>query len=371
MIKKTIAISIIDPVGGHGGMDYYDYGLAKGIGFNECQVLYFTCVETKKRNYKNVLQISSFGKLWQSKNLAIKTIRFFKGYLKSFLLSKKNKSDVFHFHFFNLGLLNFFILLIATLFKQKKVVTLHDVESFHTSSLSFISKSALRFIDAIIFHNEFSKNEFLAEHKFTKPMAVIPHGNYLPFVNSKPLILNGEKIKLLFFGQLKKVKGVDVLLQAMQKVSSITPNFHLTIAGRPWKTEKDEFYKLINDYGIEDFVTTHFRYIDDTEIDQLYADSHIVVMPYKKIYQSGVLLLSMSYGRSVIVSDLDPFTEVIEDKFNGFVFKSENADDLAKCILNLDVKKIKSVTENLDGFIQKNYDWDKIGIMTLKLYNKL
>ena len=47
-------IAIIEHVGGHGGMDYYDYGLAYGLGVNKVSVKYHTCYETKTRNFDNV-----------------------------------------------------------------------------------------------------------------------------------------------------------------------------------------------------------------------------------------------------------------------------------------------------------------------------
>ena len=42
MANKEIKIAIIEPVGGHGGMDYYDYGLGLGLTKNNCSVRLYT-----------------------------------------------------------------------------------------------------------------------------------------------------------------------------------------------------------------------------------------------------------------------------------------------------------------------------------------
>ena len=363
-------VSIVDPVGGHGGMDYYDYGLAQGLGGNNLNVNYYTCNKTNVRFYDNVQTNATFGNVWENKGL-FKLLAFLSGYVKAFKNAKRAKSEVLHFQFFGLGKINLIVLAIASLFKQKKVVTLHDIESFHKGSSKFIAKLCLTLIDGIIVHNQFSKSEFEKNFKFNGKTSIIPHGNYLPFVETQPLNSKSPLINILFFGQIKEVKGIDVLLDAMEKVVKKSNHYHLTIAGRPWKTEVKYYEDKIKKMGLSNHVTTHFKYIKDEDVDQLYKNASIIVMPYKKIYQSGVLLLSLSYGRTVIASDLSPFKEVISDGENGFLFESENSSSLSNCILKLNHQLIEDTTENSKHLISQKYDWVKIGKATLKFYTSL
>jgi len=363
-------VSIIDPVGGHGGMDYYDYGLASGLGDNNLIVNYYTCDKTEVRFYKNVQTNTVFGNVWERKGF-LKLLSLLSGYLKSFKCATIEKSDIFHFQFFNLGIVNLIVLCLAYFYNQNKVVTLHDIESFHKGSSKFVAKLCLKLIDAIIVHNQFSQAEFEKDFSFNGLLKIIPHGNYLPFVEPQQLDTQKQKINILFFGQLKEVKGVDVLLEAMKQVVEKSDKYHLTIAGRPWKTEVSTYVSKIKKLGLDKHVTTHFRYIKDEEVTQLYKEASIVVMPYKKIYQSGVLLLSLSYGRTVIVSDLQSFTDVITNDVNGFIFQSENSDSLASCILNLNHQLIAEASKNSKQLILQNYDWKVIGNDTLKLYKRL
>ncbi len=365
-----MVISLIDPVGGHGGMDYYDFGLAQGLASNDAVVLYFTCSNTIKRGFNNVTLFRTFGDVWRTNGVR-KGFYFLKGYINAFLISRKNRSDVFHLHFFNLGFLNLIVLLIAFFFKQKKVVTLHDVSSFHGISIRLVEKVSMFFIDGIIVHNRASKSALLKKKLSLPKLAVIPHGNYLPFVSMLPTPKERQKIRLLFFGQIKEVKGLDVLLKAMAIVVKENTRFKLTIAGRPWKTEENYYEKMILDLGLGNFVERHFRFIQDDEVAPLYEKADVVILPYKRIYQSGVLLLTWSYGRTVIASNLDPFNELITNFKNGFLFESENPDDLARCILKLNFNDILKTTLNSRELIKNGFDWSTIGKRTLNFYKSL
>ncbi|WP_422081500.1 glycosyltransferase family 4 protein [Ulvibacterium sp.] len=363
-------ISLIDPVGGHGGMDYYDYGLAQGLGGNDVLVDYFTCNNTIHRDFKNVSLFRTFGNIWCAKGLR-RGYFFFRGYIKAFQNSRKNGSHVFHLHFFNLGLLNLSVLMIAFFFKQRKVVTLHDVNSFHVSSNRLIERLSMFFIDGIIVHNLASRTALVKKKLSLPKLEVIPHGNYLHFVSMLPIPKNKEKMNLLFFGQIKEVKGLDILLKALVIVVKKNANFKLTIAGRPWKTDGDHYEKMVMDLGLDNYVERHFRFIQDNEVADLYKKADVVILPYKRIYQSGVLLLTWSYGRTVIASNLDPFTELITNFENGFLFESENPDNLASSILKLNHKDILRTTLNSRKLIKNKFDWTKIGQQTLNFYRTL
>jgi len=366
----TKKISIIEPIGGHGGMDYYDYGLAFGLGQNKIKVEYFTSKNTLVLDFTNVKTNVVFGKVWKVRGV-IRFYFFLKGYLSSFLISRKLNSEVFHFHLFNLGFLNLIVLFLASFFSQKKVVTLHDISPFHGKSNIFLEKVSMKLIDGIIVHNQSSKNELLKKNFRIPKIAMIPHGNYLPFVSMLPPPKHDGKIKLLFFGQIKEVKGLDVLLKAMAFVVKENPNFKLTIAGRPWKTDFQKYEKMITDLELVDFVETHIQFIEDEEVAALYEKADVVVLPYRHIYQSGVLLLTWSYGRTVIASNLDPFKELIINFENGFLFESENVEDLARCFLSLNRENILETTKNAANLIRDKYDWKPIGKQTLNFYKTL
>ena len=83
--------------------------------------------------------------------------------------------------------------------------------------------------------------------------------------------------------------------------------------------------KLLMKKKLNDYCILHTKFIPHSLVKYYYAASELVVLPYKKIYQSGVLMMTLSYEKPVLVSDLPPLTEVINDKVNGYVFKSEDS----------------------------------------------
>ena len=82
-----------------------------------------------------------------------------------------------------------------------------------------------------------------------------------------------------------------------------------------------------------------------------YYSSDLVVLPYKRIYQSGVLMMSLSYEKAVLVSDLEPLTDLIKDNDTGFVFKSEDNYSLSSKLNN-----ILSDKDNLENIRKKGLE---------------
>ena len=367
------SIALIEPVGGHGGMDYYDYGLAYGLGENGVSVSYYTCNKTNPRSYPNVKTVICFNDLW-TRSFASKTIEYLRGHYIAFRNAREEKSKIVHLHFFTFRSIDLLVLALGKLMGFKAVVTVHDVNAFDKKASRLIEKLCYALIDGVIVHNQTSL-DFLVEKNINKrPTAVIPHGNYIPFITPvKEKSSSKAPLRLLFFGQIKRVKGLDVLLQAVAKVKQQGHAIHLTIGGKAWKSDLDEYRELITTLSIDDIVTTDFRYIPDEEVVNFYENADLVVLPYREIYQSGVLLLSLSYGKPVLCSDLKPFMEIVKSDETGFLFQSENADDLANQIVRLarDPAQLDLVKQKSDSIIRTNYDWVNIGTLTKGFYHKI
>ena len=368
----NIKVCLIDPVGGKGGMEFYDYGLAIGLSKNDVEVYYFTCNQTKEIKINNVQTIFSFGDIWK-KNKISKLLLLFKGYIKAFLFSKKKNIKHVHFQFFHLGFQNILVLVFAKFFGLKRIVTLHDIDSFRNKDSKFFQKFAFFLINHFIVHNQFSYEELKEKRIKKSKISIIPHGNYFPFVDKIEYQPKDQNmLKLLFFGQIKEVKGLDILIKAFAKASKSNKNLHLTIAGNPWGTSKDFYENLIRELEIESIVNTIFAYIPNKDVNNYFEACDIVVLPYKKIYQSGILLLSMSYGRVTLASDLEAFKEIIEHGENGFIFKSEDIDSLSKQISSLaeNKKTLKVVRDKALITLKSKFDWVDIGLETKRIYEK-
>lgn len=363
-------VAIIEPVGGHGGMDHYDYGLANGLANNNVEVHLHTCAETESKPLPNVTTHFTFETVWQSPNKAVKLWRYLVGHWKALVHAKKMGCVAIHLHFFSFDWLNFLVTFLINRFGFVKVLTIHDVSDFRGGGRSFFRKYILSSFDKIIVHNNFSLNELRIFH-LEPNVSVIPHGNYLHVVKQLPYDPQpSEPLRLLFFGQIKKVKGLDVLLKALGGVVKDGHKVQLHIAGKIWHDDLDHYKNLISELGLTDHVKTEFKFIPNKEVDQYFQKTDIVVLPYRQIYQSGVLLLSMSYGRVVLASDLDPFKEIIDDNFNGFIFESESEISLANAITRAmeNRENFAQMIDRASERLKHDFDWNRIGRMTKAVY---
>ena len=381
MDRSIKNIAIIEPVGGHGGMNYYDYSLATGLSNKDVNVFWYTCDKTSELGSSNICIKKYFKNIYGLQNKAIRFFRFVIGLIRSLIDAKSHDCELIHFHFFHYTILEFLMVLLANLFSYKIIITVHDVESFTSGSSSFFERFILNKTNQIIVHNMSSFSEMVDNNVNLKSkITIVPHGNYMLYVKKlnsltckNTLNINIDKFHILFFGQIKKVKGLDVLLKAISMlVNNGITDLQLTIAGKVWKDDFTEYDALIRENNLEEFVTADIRYIPDDEVDMYYNSADLVVLPYKKIYQSGVLLMAMSYSKPVLVSDITGMTEVICDNENGFVFESENVQSLKNKILfiknNFNIRN--SVVQKSDIDITTKFSWDEIADQTIKVYEK-
>ena len=185
-------------------------------------------------------------------------------------------------------------------------------------------------------------------------------------------IEKGKKV-LLFFGMIKKVKGLDILLSSLTEVIKKHSDVVLLIAGKPWKDDFSNYQKLIDELAISKYCKLDIKFISHSDVSNYYSAADIVVLPYRKIYQSGVLMMSLSYKKPVVVSDLPSFKEIIENNRTGYIFQSENSLDLSRVINQAldNPKLLEEIKQNGYDLIATDYKWEMIGKKTLDAYLKI
>ena len=260
---------------------------------------------------------------------------------------------------------------------------MHDVSSFSNSSnSSIIGKLIYKLTDRIITHNEFSKSEIINENaNLSSCISIVPHGNYTPFINiqydraksKEQLGIPSNRRILLFFGMIKKVKGLEVLLSALKGVVKQNPDILLVIAGRVWENNFSTYQKIIDENNLSEYILLHTKFIQHEDVEHYYCASDLVVLPYKKIYQSGVLMMTLSHERPALVSDLAPLQEIISNNENGFLFKTENVSDLTNKLNSIlgNEELMEKVRTKGTELINTKYDWTEIGKQTKQAYQSV
>lgn len=383
MSNVQISVAMIEPVGGHGGMDYYDFGLCDGLLKAGCRVSLYTCDKTKQPAIPGLSFHPFFCGIYGKNAAWLRALRYLVAILRTMVRAAAVGEHICHFHFFHGGIIEVFSVLLAKLFLRRVVITVHDVESFGASVLPARMVGAIYGLaDCLIVHNQVCRGEMMSALRVSPgKIRIVPHGNYLHMIGGafnkadarRSLGIDAAKKIILFFGQIKEVKGLEVLLKAMPSVVSEQPEAVLLIAGRPWRSDFMAYEAMMDSIGIRDHCISHIRYIPDEEVPLYYSACDLVALPYRRIYQSGVVLMAMSYGKAVMVSDLPGMTEIVTHGENGFVFCEGSDQDLAAKITEALRDGVRSEQTARRGlkYVQDNHDWVQIGRITASLYGSI
>jgi glycosyltransferase involved in cell wall biosynthesis len=147
-------------------------------------------------------------------------------------------------------------------------------------------------------------------------------------------IETGELV-LLFFGQIAPYKGLRYLVDALPGICERQPHVRLIIAGKVkrgcedyWQSIKD----TLSETGYRHRVLCRIEHIPDSHIEVYFKAADALVVPYVRIFQSGLPFLAYSFGLPVLATDVGSLSEEIVANETGFVCEPCNADALASMI---------------------------------------
>src|SRR5215471_9895030 len=174
-----------------------------------------------------------------------------------------------------------------------------------------------------------------------KPVRFVPHPLYDNFGEPvskmdarKELGIGNSEFVILFFGFIRKYKGLDILLDAMriikQTAPSQTSNLKLLIAGEYYEDEKP-YLEQIKNLGIKDNVILRTEFIPDSEVKYYLCAADAVVQPYRSATQSGVTPLAYYFEKPMIVTNVGGLPSLVPHEKTGLVAEP-NAESLATAI---------------------------------------
>ncbi len=141
-----------------------------------------------------------------------------------------------------------------------------------------------------------------------------------------------DKVKLLFVGRLYPEKSIDTLIKAVPHIIKEHQNTHIMIAGVGHLRSKLE--KLAYSLGVNKHIT-FLGLVSDEDKILTYNASDIFVLPSLAELEGIVVLEAMACGKPIIISDAKISASRYFVDSNGFLFKKENSEDLARQALKL------------------------------------
>lgn len=224
-------------------------------------------------------------------------------------------------------------------------------------------------VDAFVTMSEKVRNDLYA---FTsKPAQQIVHPLYDNF--GEAVAKNEARIKLslpenekiiLFFGFIRKYKGLDILLDAMNDDRIRQSNIKLLVAGEFYEDRK-EFDELLAKLNISSQLILRTDFIADSEVRYYLSAADFVIQPYRNATQSGVTPLAYHFEKPMLVTNVGGLPDLVPDGKVGIVTEP-NAESVATGILRL-----YELGENF--FLphlreeKKKYSWHKLAEAILTL----
>ena len=374
MSKQHPSVAIIDPVGAKAGLDQYNLSLLQELKLLGCKVRLFSNFSNSAIEGEN----SSFFKFKEKQNL-FSVLSLMNSYRKALNISKQNKIEYLIFHIFHFNYFDEWLLRKAFLSGYKIILIIHDVESFiFKPNADRLQRICGEYAFRLVVHNEFSKSELIKifQPSVNKNVTVIPHGNYIALAKSK---ISKDKARtelgwdqngkyVLFFGMIKQTKGLDVLLNALPKTN---PSCKLVIAGRLRKHSFSIYNEIIRREKLTGRILLKIHHISNEERNLLFSAADLIVLPYRKIYQSGILLMAMSYGLPIIASRLPAMEEIIHHGENGYLFEAGNQNQLSEQINYLlgDPSLGKKLAGQAFSDSAKHHDWKSIAASFYSLFS--
>jgi D-inositol-3-phosphate glycosyltransferase len=284
------------------------------------------------------------------------------------------------------------LLLYYKLLGKKIVFTAHNVNAAERDGVdSRLNRLTLRMqyrlVDHIFVHTESMKEQLarsfaIPGNKVTViPFGVggmVPRSDLTPAEAKQRLGLRESDRAILFFGRIVRYKGLDLLVDAFERIAPRDLSYRLIIAGEPMRESAqhwEDLHRKIESSPMREQVVQEIRYLADSEMETYFKAADVLALPYTQIFQSGVLFMSHSFGLPVIATDVGTFRNDILEGTNGYVCRPNDPDDLARTIDGYFSSELyRNLNErraSIQSRVRLSHSWDIVAKTTSDLYGRI
>jgi D-inositol-3-phosphate glycosyltransferase len=284
-----------------------------------------------------------------------------------------------------------FLMLYYKILGKKTLLTVHNVNArTRDSNDTWLNRLTLKIqyqlADHLFVHTDKMKGELVEQFDVSiSKVSVIPFGinNAVPNTSLSPgearrrLGIAEKDRTVLFFGNIAPYKGLEYLIEAFQQVMAGCGEYRLIIAGTPknCKSYWNVVLQSLSRHVIRDRILSKIEYIPDDQTEVYFKAADVLVLPYRYIYQSGVLFLGYRFGLPVIATDVGSLRNDIIEGETGFVCRPEDPADLARVIEQYFASDLyhdlNSRRQEIQEYAHQRYSWDVVGESTKNVYKKL
>ena len=390
---------------GVGGLVHYAHSLCQALAANGLDMALLTSVDYELESLPRDYRLLADLPLWNPHNRDVprkhgvarrlaqvtKGLRYLRGLALTLHIISREQPDIVH-----ITEMKFLpdLLLVLCRGTACLVHTCHNVQRFSDSQTGSIVRSGrlwhwalasmYRHCDGVIFHSADNIREFREVFGFEPVLwDAIPHGEYDLFAAARDvpmdtarraLGLPGHGPMVLFFGSIRRYKGLDVLLEAIAILRRSFPDVRLVVAGAPGKDVDIDALRLrATRLGLETSVEWHVGYVPLDKVNLYFYASDVVALSHRKVYESGVLKIAQALGRPVVVTAAGGLREAVEDGQAGIVVPPENAQELAQALEYIlrNRGKASVLADRGRVLAQGRYGWSQVAEKTAALYRRI
>lgn len=392
--KEIVRVSLLT-----GGMDPpYVLGLLSGVIANPVLIDVIGNDEMKDEAVMQSQQVvyhNLRGNQDDHSRVVKRIIRTLRYYIKLVCYAFSTDSRMFHilwfnrFTYFDRTIINLYYKLLG----KKLIYTAHNVNAGERDGTdTLLNRLSLRclygIVDHIIVHTDKMKDQLIREfgvdgRRVTVMMFGInnttPRSQATRHDARHILGVGSHERIVLFFGNIAPYKGLDILVKALAKLKKDGEVPKLLIAGKIKDANSmphwEDIERTIEEHNLHEHIIKKIEFIPDQDVELYYKAADVLVLPYRHIFQSGVLFLGYSFGLPVIAADVGSLRNDIVVGKTGFMCRPEDVDHLAETIAQYfrsDLYKNLSVSrEEISRYANEKYSWQQGGEITYSVYRSL
>ncbi|MEW6750752.1 MAG: glycosyltransferase family 4 protein [Candidatus Latescibacterota bacterium] len=273
------------------------------------------------------------------------------------------------------------VLLLCRWLGAKLVITVHNLLPHEVRPLErHLYALYYRLADALIVHSEQARRALLegVPALAAREVHAVPHGNYAQFADlmldrpaaRQSLGLPPDRRVVLFVGAIRPYKGLDLFLRLARPVRRVCPEALFVAAGTVLRGSRTEYEEQVAALGLgpEDLVA-RFEYLSIAQTVAYVCSADVVVLPYRAISQSGILLLALSCGRPVLATRVGSFPETVEEGA-GWLVEPEDLGAMEETLVRLlgEPALLEAAGERARKLAVERYGWDGIARRTAQVY---
>ncbi len=185
------------------------------------------------------------------------------------------------------------------------------------------------------------------------------NSSLLPILNQKEarIKLNWETevSYVLFFGLIRRYKGLELLIRAFNETPLVDKKIKLYVAGECYE-DQNKYYKIVKSLNLEKRIILDFEFKNTADIQKIFSASDIVAQTYHKATQSGITPLAYHYQKPLLVSDIEGLKAPIILDQTGLIVKKESKSIAGGICEILDKKNLTKFSKNIKK-ISTKYNW--------------